>query len=79
MNVIPSNPNRKESRDFDKNLYKERNLIERMFNKIKHFRRIAIRCDKTATAFLALFPESAYSLNNMATRPSIARFFLFEF
>ena len=51
--VIPSKPNRKEVRSFDKDLYKERNLIERMFNKIKNFRRVATRYDKTAAAYLA--------------------------
>jgi transposase len=51
--VIPPKSNRKKPRDFDKNLYKERNLIERMFNKLKHFRRVATRYDKTASAFLA--------------------------
>jgi transposase len=51
--VIPPKSNRKEIRDFDKDLYKERNLIERMFNKIKHFRRVATRYDKTAAAYLA--------------------------
>jgi transposase len=51
--VIPPKSNRKEARSFDKVLYKERNLIERMFNKIKHFRRVATRYDKTATAYLA--------------------------
>jgi transposase len=33
--------------------YRERNLIERFFNKIKHFRAIATRYDKLATNFLA--------------------------
>ena len=51
--VIPPKSNRKEVRTFDKGLYKERNLIERMFNKIKHFRRVATRYDKTASAYLA--------------------------
>jgi transposase len=51
--VIPAKSNRKKRRDFDKDIYKERNLIERMFNKIKHFRRVATRYDKTATAYLA--------------------------
>lgn len=35
-------------RSFDAALYKDRNLIERFFNKIKNFRRIATRCDKRA-------------------------------
>ncbi len=51
--VIPSKSNRKEVRSFDKDLYKERNLIERMFDKIKHFRRFATRYDKTVAAYLA--------------------------
>ena len=51
--VIPSKSNRKNPRNFDKVLYRERNLIERMFNKIKNFRRVATRYDKTAAAYLA--------------------------
>lgn len=41
--VIPPKSNRKIQRFYDKELYKERNIIERMFNKMKHFRRIATR------------------------------------
>jgi transposase len=51
--VIPPKSNRKILRGYDKELYKERNLIERMFNKIKHFRRISTRYDKTALSFLS--------------------------
>ena len=51
--VIPSKSNRTEVRSFDKDLYKERNLIERMFDKLKHFRRFATRYDKTVAAYLA--------------------------
>lgn len=51
--VIPPRSMRKNPRTIDKDLYKERNRIERMFNKIKHFRRVATRYDKTATAYLA--------------------------
>ncbi len=51
--VIPPRSNRKTPREYDKELYKERNLIERMFNKIKHFRRVATRYDKLAIAFLS--------------------------
>jgi transposase len=50
--VIPPKSNRKEARFFDKDLYKERNLMERMFNKLKHFRRVATRYNKTASAYL---------------------------
>ena len=37
----------------DREAYKRRNLIERMFNKLKNWRRIATRYDKTASSFLA--------------------------
>ena len=51
--VIPPKSNRKVQREYDKELYTERNLVERLFNKLKHFRRVATRYDKTAAAFLA--------------------------
>ena len=51
--VIPPKANRKNSRDCDFALYCERNLIERFFNKLKHFRAIATRYDKLARNFLA--------------------------
>ena len=51
--VIPSKANRKVQRDCDFALYCERNLIERFFNKLKHFRAIATRYDKLAKIFLA--------------------------
>jgi transposase len=46
--VIPPKANRKTKRECDFVLYRERNLIERFFNKIKHFRAIATRYDKLA-------------------------------
>jgi transposase len=51
--VIPPKANRKEIRDCDFALYCERNLVERFFNKIKHYRAIATRFDKLANTFLA--------------------------
>ena len=51
--VIPPRSIRKNPREYDTELYKERNLIERMFNKLKHFRRVATRYDKLGIAFLA--------------------------
>ena len=51
--VIPPKTNRKIKRECDFVLYRERNLIERFFNKIKHFRAIATRYDKLARNFLA--------------------------
>ena len=51
--VIPPKANRKIKRACDFALYCERNLIERFFNKLKHFRAIATRYDKLARNFLA--------------------------
>jgi transposase len=51
--VIPPKSNRKVKRDCDFALYRERNLVERFFNTIKHFRGIATRYEKTARNFLA--------------------------
>ena len=51
---IPDKSNRKEKHCFSKTLYKERNRVERFFNKIKHFRRIATRFEKYAANYLAM-------------------------
>ena len=46
---IPAKRTRKEKPCFSKRLYRERNLIERFFNKLKHFRRIGTRYDMTSS------------------------------
>ena len=51
--VIPPKSNRKIQRDYDKEAYKARHLIENFFCKLKQFRAIASRYDKTARNFLA--------------------------
>src|SRR5205809_670398 len=51
--VIPPKTNRKTPRPCDFALYCERNLVERFFNRLKHFRAIATRYDKLARNFLA--------------------------
>jgi transposase len=51
--VIPPRSNRLALRDFDRHLYRARNLIERFFARLKHFRRIATRYDKLAKSFLS--------------------------
>ena len=51
--VIPSRANTKEPRDYDKDLYKSRHLIENFFAKLKQYRAIATRYDKTAQNFLS--------------------------
>jgi transposase len=50
--VIPPRSNRKTAIDYDRHLYKERNMIERTFNKLKHYRKIATRYDKKAANFM---------------------------
>lgn len=51
--VIPNNPTRKRFHPFDPEAYKLRNLIERMFCRLKDWRRIATRYDKLASTFAA--------------------------
>ena len=50
--VIPSKKNRLNPTVHDRHIYKERNIVERFFQKIKRFRRIATRYDKTARMYL---------------------------
>ncbi len=63
--VIPPKANRKIHRDYDRDLYKARHLIENFFAKLKQFRAIATRYDKTARNFLAAvhFTAAAIWLN----------------
>jgi transposase len=51
-NIKPM-PNRKNVPAFSSYLYRYRNLVERFFNKIKHYRAVATRYDKRADNFLA--------------------------
>ena len=51
--VIPSTQSRSQAIPYDKHIYQERNLVERFFNLLKHFRAIATRYDKLARNFLA--------------------------
>jgi len=50
--VIPPKSNRKQTRDVDFHIYKERHLIECFFSRMKQFRRVATRYEKTAANFL---------------------------
>ena len=50
--IIPSKKNRKHPIDYDRDLYKARHLIENFFAKLKQFRSLATRYDKTAQNFL---------------------------
>jgi len=51
--VIPNNPTRKRIHAFDPKPYRQRNMIERMFCRLKDWRRIATRYDKLAVNFTA--------------------------
>lgn len=52
--VIPTQKNRKVQRDIDRERYKDRNLAERFWARVKQYRRVATRYEKTARNFLAL-------------------------
>jgi transposase len=52
--VIPSRRNRLEPRQLDRHLYKARNLVERFFQKLKQFRRIATRYERLARNYQSM-------------------------
>ncbi|WP_175908257.1 IS5 family transposase, partial [Burkholderia seminalis] len=51
--VIPPRSNRKTKRRYSCVLYRTRNIVERFFNRIKHFRRVCTRFDKVACNYFA--------------------------
>ena len=51
--VIPSKSNRKVRHAFDRHHYRNRNVIERFFARLKQFRRVATRYDKLASRFMS--------------------------
>ena len=56
---FPCNPTRKHKIAYDFEAYKVRNTVERCFNKLKHFRRIATRFDRRAAHFLGFIHLAA--------------------
>jgi len=60
--VIPPKRNRKVQRPYDADLYKERNIIERFFNKLKQFRRVATRYDKLLINFMGFVKLAAIAI-----------------
>jgi len=52
--VIPPRRNRTTVRAYDEYLYRERNLVERVFQKLKHYRRIATRYERLAITYQAM-------------------------
>ena len=57
--MIPSRSDPPENPDFDRQTYRERNLVERLVGKLKQFRRVATRYDKLAAHHLAFAPLAA--------------------
>ena len=57
--VIPPRPNRRRPHAYDRDLHRERNLIERCFAKLKQFRRVATRYDKLLVNFLCFVTMAA--------------------
>lgn len=57
--VIPNNPSRTRKHPFDKVLYAERHLVECCISKLKQFRRVATRYEKTARNYLAVVTLAA--------------------
>ncbi|MBY2945262.1 IS5 family transposase [Rhizobium leguminosarum] len=60
--VIPPKRNRKLQRHYDADLYNERNRIERFFNKLKQFRRVATRYDKLLANFMGFVKLAAIAI-----------------
>ena len=61
--VIPPKSNRKVQRDYDKEKYKGRNVVERAINKFKFYRRVATRYDKLLDNFMSFVAIAAFIIN----------------
>lgn len=60
--VIPSSPSRSRKYPLDKHLYAQRHLVECCISKLKQFRRVATRFEKTARNYLAIVTIAAIVL-----------------
>lgn len=60
--VIPYRANQRARGSFDRRLYRERNRVERLINRLKQFRRIATRYEKRAANYLAMLTIAAITL-----------------
>jgi transposase len=60
--VIPNNPSRTKKHQLDKHLYTQRHLVECCFSKLKQFRRVATRYEKTAQNYRAIITLAAIVL-----------------
>jgi transposase len=60
--VIPNNPSRALTHPLDVHLYAQRHLVECCFSKLKQYRRVATRFEKTARKYLAVVTIAAIAL-----------------
>lgn len=60
--TIPRKDNEKHRGQFDKSIYRTRNVVERCFNRLKQFRRIATRYEKNAENYLAMLTLASIQL-----------------
>src|ERR1700752_3182122 len=60
--VTPNNPSPAQKHPLDKHLYAQRHLVECCFSRLKQFRRVATRFEKTATNYLAVVTLAAIVL-----------------
>lgn len=58
--VIPPRKNRKIQYDYDRAIYKQRNVVERMFCRFKDWRRVATRFDRSIKTFMATIAIAAF-------------------
>jgi transposase len=62
--VISQHPRRAQPLDVDREIYKWRHLIENFFCKLKEFKRLALRSDKTDTSFAAMIYLGSAIINS---------------
>jgi transposase len=60
--TIPTRSNQRRAARFDRGLYRERNRVERLINRLKQFRRVATRYEKRASNYLAMVTLAAILL-----------------
>jgi len=78
--VVPPKSNRKNPWNYDKELYKQRNQVERLFHRLKRFRRVFTRYDKASNIFALHYLVNLLNLNDIAAPavPFYKIFLLFE-
>jgi transposase len=69
--VVPSKSNRKSPRCITKSVYRRRNIIERVIGRLKDFRRLSMRFEKTDSNFFGfvLIAAALYNLNPTVNTP----------